>query len=56
MHDLILKTLSEAEKPMRAAEIAKILGVDSKKVYRILDALRDEGKVISPKYCYYKTA
>lgn len=50
MEDKILKTLSS---PMKAGEIAEATGIDKKDVDAILKKLIKEGKVHSPKRCYY---
>jgi len=50
---LVLKAMREAGKPLRPGDIAKITGLDSKEVSKIIKELRKEGKVHSPKRCYY---
>jgi Mn-dependent DtxR family transcriptional regulator len=49
----VLDAMKKAGKPVRPGEIAKELGVESKKVFKAIDALKKEGKVVSPKRCYY---
>tara|TARA_B100000683_G_scaffold214654_1_gene209847 strand:- start:990 stop:1181 length:192 start_codon:yes stop_codon:yes gene_type:complete len=56
MKDSVLKTMKEAGKPVRPGDVAKTLGVESKDVSKAIKALREEGKVISPKRCYYEPA
>ncbi len=53
MKDKVLDAMKKAGKPVRPGDIAKILGVDSKEVSKAIKVLREEGKVISPKRCYY---
>ncbi len=49
----ILEVLKTAGKPLRTKEIAEISGIDSKEVTKIINKLKKEGKVTSPKRCYY---
>lgn len=54
MNSKVLKAMQDAGKPVRPGEIAKELGVDSKDVSKAIKSLREEGKVHSPKRCYYE--
>lgn len=56
MKDNVLKTMKEAGKPVRPGDVAKTLGFESKDVSKAIKALREEGKVVSPKRCYYEPA
>lgn len=56
MENKILKTMKNAGKPMRPGEIAESMGADSKEVSKIIAKLKKDGKVISPKRCYYALA
>jgi len=49
----VLKAMKEAGKPVRPGDVAKTLGLDSKDVTKAIEALRKEGKVNSPKRCFY---
>ncbi len=51
--ELVLKAMRDAGKPVRPGDIAKATGLDSKEVSKLIKELRAEGKVISPKRCYY---
>ncbi len=51
--EAVLKAMKEAGKPVRPGEVAKIMGIDSKEVSKAIKVLRKEGKVHSPKRCYY---
>ena len=53
MEKKVLDAMKEAGKPVRPGELAKALGVDSKEVSKAITALKKEGKVVSPKRCYY---
>jgi Mn-dependent DtxR family transcriptional regulator len=50
----ILKAMKEAGKPVRPGEIARTLGIESKEVSKAFNTLKKEGKVHSPKRCYYE--
>jgi predicted transcriptional regulator len=51
--EIVLDALKNAGKPLRPGDIAKMTGMDSKEVSKIISCLKEEGKVISPKRCYY---
>ncbi len=50
----ILAAMKKAGKPMRPGEIADATGIDQKEVGKLIDALKKEGKVSSPKRCYWE--
>ncbi len=50
---VVLDAMKKANKPVRPGDIAKITGIDSKEVSRIIKELKRQGKVFSPKRCYY---
>lgn len=49
----VLSAMKKAGKPVRPGDLAKIMGMDSKEVSKSMDILKKEGKVTSPKRCYY---
>jgi len=49
----VLEALQKAGEPLKAAQIAEILGVDKKEVDKAIKKLKKEGKIDSPKRCYY---
>lgn len=51
--EAVLKAMNDAGKPVRPGEVAKALGIESKEVSKAIKVLRKEGKVHSPKRCYY---
>ncbi len=53
--DKVLQVLRETGKPMRPGEIAEKAGLDKKEVDKAIKKLKKEGKIISPKRCYYST-
>ena len=53
MEKKVLNAMKKAGKPVRPGDIAKMLGVDSKEVSKVISELKKKGKVMSPKRCYY---
>jgi len=49
----VLEYMKKAGKPLKTGDIAKALNFDSKEVSAIIKKLKKEGKVESPKRCYY---
>ncbi len=49
----VFQAIKEAGKPVRSGDIAKTLGIESKEVSKAINALKKEGKIHSPKRCYY---
>jgi DNA-binding MarR family transcriptional regulator len=52
--ETILAAMKKAGKPMKPGEIAERTGIDQKEVAKIIDTLKKEGKVASPKRCYWE--
>ncbi len=53
---VVLEAMKKAGEPLKTAEIARLTGLDSKEVSKIIKKLKKEGKVTSPKRCYYAPA
>ncbi len=53
MENKILSAMKEAGKPVRPGDVAKMIGEDSKEVSKMISKRRKNGKLISPKRCYY---
>ncbi len=49
----IINTMKKEGKPMRPGDIAKKAEMDKDEVSKIIDKLKKEGKVSSPKRCFY---
>ena len=49
----VLNAFKDSDKPLRPGEIAEKTGIESKEVSKVIKELREEGKVFSPKRCYY---
>ncbi|HKK33185.1 MAG TPA: transcriptional regulator [Desulfomicrobiaceae bacterium] len=56
MESNVLDVLTRAGKPLRPGDIAKELGVESKQVSKVIADLKKDGRVMSPKRCYYAPA
>jgi len=50
----ILKAMADAGKPLKAGEIAEIIGLDKKEIDNAIKKLKKEEKIVSPKVCYYE--
>ncbi|WP_200762911.1 winged helix-turn-helix transcriptional regulator [Nitrosophilus alvini] len=53
-NEKVLEVMKKAGKPLKNAEIAELAGLDAKEVSKIVKKLKEEGKVESPKRCYYQ--
>lgn len=53
MKDIVFKTLTNAGKALKSAEIAEIAGIDKSAVDKAIKELKKEEKIISPKVCFY---
>ena len=53
MQKKVLNAMKKAGQPVRPGDVAKMIAAESKDVSKVISALKKEGKVISPKRCYY---
>ncbi len=53
---LIIEAFKKIGKPARPGDIQKETGLDKKEVSKLIKELKEEGKVIVPKRCYYALA
>ncbi|MCW8802192.1 MAG: MarR family transcriptional regulator [Candidatus Bathyarchaeota archaeon] len=53
---MILNAMKEAGKSVRPGDLAKMTGLESKEVSKIIKSLKAQGKVMIPKRCYYAPA
>ena len=51
--ELVFKTLAEASEPLKAGEISELSGLDKKDVDNAMKVLKDEGRIVSPKRCFW---
>jgi Mn-dependent DtxR family transcriptional regulator len=56
MEKKVLNAMKKAGKPVRPGDVAKMIGEDSKQVSKAINELKKQGKVVSPKRCYYAPA
>jgi biotin operon repressor len=49
----VLTAMKKAGKPVRPGDLAKDLGMESKEVSKLIQELKKEGKVESPKRCFW---
>lgn len=54
LNEKVLKTFVEAGKPLKTGELAELSGIDKKEISKIIKTLKTEGKIHSPKRCYYE--
>jgi Mn-dependent DtxR family transcriptional regulator len=52
----VLDAMKKAGKPVRPGDVAKAMNLESKEVSQIIDSLKKQGLVTSPKRCYYAPA
>lgn len=52
----VLEAMKKAGKPMRPGDVAKALQMDKEEVAKVIDQLKKDGLVISPKRCFYAPA
>ncbi|MCK9245074.1 MAG: MarR family transcriptional regulator [Candidatus Marinimicrobia bacterium] len=53
MEMTILSTMQKAGKPVKAGEIAEMSGIPKDQVVKIITKLKKQGKIASPKACFY---
>lgn len=51
--ELVLDTLVKAGEPLRPGDIVKISGLAKEDVDKAIKVLKKEGKIDSPKRCFY---
>lgn len=52
----ILDAMKKAGKPVKAGEVAAAIKMEQKEVAKIISGLKKQGKVVSPKNCFYEPA
>lgn len=53
-YEVILDFFAKSEKPVKAGEVAAATGIDKKEVDKVMARLKKEGKIASPKACYWE--
>ncbi|HDP99320.1 MAG TPA: MarR family transcriptional regulator [bacterium] len=54
--DQVLKAMKDAGKPVRPGDVAASTGLDKDEVSKAIQNLKKQGKVISPKRCFWAPA
>lgn len=52
----VLGAMQKAGKPVRPGDVAEMTGLDKKEVSKAIDTLKKEGKITSPKRCFWAPA
>lgn len=52
----VFETIKSAGQPVNAGKVAELSGIDRKEVDKAFKKLKEEGKIISPKRCYWTVA
>jgi len=50
----VLDAMKKAGKALKAGEIAEIAGINKKEVDKAMNVLKKDGKIVSPKVCYWQ--
>lgn len=50
---LVYEALKKAGKPMNAGQVADATGLQKEEVSKIFKKLKTDGKIVSPKACFY---
>ena len=54
LEEKIFKTMKKEAKPLRPGDIAELAGADKDEVAKAIKKLSVEGKVVSPKRCFWE--
>ncbi len=54
MEQQVIDVMKDQGKPLKAAEIADIMGVEKKDVDKAMKGLKKTGAISSPKNCYWE--
>lgn len=52
----VLETIKNIGEPVNAGKVAEISGIDRKEVDKAFKKLKEEGRIVSPKRCYWTVA
>ena len=56
VEEKVLKAMETAGKPVRPGDVAEITGLDKNSISKAIKQLKKDGKIISPKRCFYSPA
>lgn len=51
---IVIKAFADSKEPLKGGEIAELTGLDKKEVDKIINQLKKEEAIFSPKRCYYE--
>ena len=51
--EIVFKAFKSASKPLKAGEVVDMTGIDKTEVSKIIKTLQKEGRLFSPKNCFY---
>jgi len=54
--DQVISAMKKAGKALSAGQIAEMTGIERKEVDKAMKKLKSEGKIVSPKNCYWEPA
>ena len=52
----VLETIKASAEPLNAGKVAELSGLDGKEVDKAMAKLKADGKIESPKRCYWQAA
>jgi len=50
----VLTTMKKAGEPLNAGKVVELSGLDRKEVDKAMKALKADGKIVSPKRCFWE--
>ncbi len=50
----VIKVFEQSEIPLKQGEVAEKAGIDAKEITKIIKQLQTDGKIESPKRCFYQ--
>ena len=53
-YNTVLDYFKNAEKPVKAGEVAAATGLEKKDVDKVMTKLKKESMIVSPKVCYWE--
>jgi biotin operon repressor len=55
-YQIVLDFFSKTDKAAKSGEVAAATGLDKKEVDKAMTKLKKEGKIVSPKHCYWEAS
>ena len=54
MEKKVLNAMKKAGRPLKSGEIANMINADAKEISKAINNLKKQGKITSPKRCFYE--